>query len=133
LTRFSPFMAVLLTFLPFSAHSQLYQGWAADRTAVASCSAICTSAGLTTTGASHVAVQATGTGVSMTFGFQGSVDGGVTWQTLPGVVPATGSSVTSATANGIWVVSVAGFGRMRVNLTAISSGTETFTLEATTR
>lgn len=124
---------LLLFGLPTMAHAQLYQGWVADRTAVGSCSVVCTTVGIATTGAAHVAMQATGTGTGLAFAWQGTLDGGVTWQPLAGVVPSTSVSVTSAAANGVWIVSVAGFGRIRVNLTAIASGTETFTLEATVK
>ncbi len=81
-------------------------------------------------GAGSVGVQATGTGAGLTFTFQGTVDNS-NWFSIPCVVTnATGSIVTGGTANGSWTCQSAGFQQVRVNLSAISSGTETFTLNA---
>jgi hypothetical protein len=100
----------------------------------ATCTVACTTAVMSTQGMGTVSIQATGTGGSLAFTFQGTNDGGVTWQTLGAVTPSAPSTVvTSASANGIWLVSAAGFSQVRVNLSAISSGSETFTLEASTR
>ncbi len=81
-------------------------------------------------GSGSVGIQATGTGSGLTFNFQGTVDNS-TWFAIPCVVMnATGAVVNSATANGAWTCQSAGFQQVRVNLTAISGGTETFTLNA---
>lgn len=80
-------------------------------------------------GSGSVGIIATGTGTGLTFGFQGSVDG-TNYVTIPCVVPSTGAIVTSATANGTWTCQAAGYQNVRANLTAISGGTETFTLNA---
>lgn len=80
-------------------------------------------------GSGSVGIIATGSGTGLTFGFQGSVDG-TNYVTIPCVVPSTGAIVTSASANGTWTCQAAGYQNVRVNLTAISSGTETFTLNA---
>lgn len=128
--------ALLGALVSWSAAAQMSAGWTPDLipTPAVSCSAVCTTPFVSTQGAAVVSVQATGSATGMTFSFQGTNDGGATWQTLPGVVMgATTAAVVSASADGIWIVPVAGFQRMRVNLTAISGGTETFTLEATTR
>lgn len=88
---------------------------------------------ITTDGQATVSVVATGNGAGLTFAFQGTNDGGTTWTTLLGVVPSTNATATSFSANGTWVVSAAGFQTLRVNLTAISGGTETFALAASAR
>lgn len=80
-------------------------------------------------GSGSVGVVATGTGTGLTFGFQGSVDG-TNYVTIPCVVPSTGVIATGGTANGTWTCQAAGYQNVRVNLTAISGGTETFTLNA---
>lgn len=82
-----------------------------------------------TNGAGSVAIQATGTGAGLTFNAQGTVDG-VNYFTLLLTVPSTCATSTSGAANGNWVVPAAGYKFVQVNLTGISSGTETFTLEA---
>ena len=83
-------------------------------------------------GIGTVTVQASGSGGGLAFLFQGSNDGGTTWQTLPGFVPASGVAATSFSANGVWQANPAGFTLFRINLTAISSGTETFTVTTST-
>jgi len=81
-------------------------------------------------GAGSVGVQATGSGTGLTFTFQGTVDNS-NWFTIPCVVTnATGTIVTGGNANGSWTCQSAGFQQVRVNLSAISGGTETFTLNA---
>jgi hypothetical protein len=87
---------------------------------------------IATSGIGTVTVQASGSGAGVAFVFQGSNDGGTTWQALPGFVPASGAAVTSFSGNGIWQANPAGFGLFRVNLTAIASGTETFTVTTST-
>lgn len=80
-------------------------------------------------GSGSVGIIATGTGSGLTFGFQGSVDG-TNYVTIPCVVPSTGAIVNGGSANGTWTCQSAGYQDVRVNLTAISGGTETFTLNA---
>lgn len=80
-------------------------------------------------GSGSVGIIATGSGSGLTFGFQGSVDG-TNYVTIPCVVPSTGAIATGGTANGTWTCQAAGYQTVRVNLTAIGGGTETFTLNA---
>ena len=87
---------------------------------------------IATAGIGTVTVQATGSGAGLAFVFQGSSDGGTTWQTLPGFVPSSGVAATSFSANGIWQANPAAFTLFRVNLSGISSGTETFTVTTST-
>lgn len=81
------------------------------------------------TGASTVALIATGSGSGLTFAAQG-LDAAGNWDTLNAYVPTTCASVTSMSANGVWLIPAAGFSQIRVNLTVIGGGTETFSLEA---
>jgi hypothetical protein len=83
-------------------------------------------------GIGTVTVQASGSGGGLGFVFQGSSDGGTTWQILPGFVPSSGAAATSFSGNGIWQANPAGFTLFRVNLTAIASGAETFTVTTST-
>lgn len=102
--------------------------------AAVSCAATCTTATITTSGYAQVNVEATGTGSSLTFKVEGKQGNSTTWHTLPAVVPTTpGTFVTSMSANGFWVVPVAGYQSVRVNLTAITGGTETFAMTASVR
>jgi len=80
-------------------------------------------------GSGSVGVIASGSGSGLTFSFQGSVDG-TNYVSIPCVVPSTGALVTGGTANGTWTCQSAGYQSVRVNLTAIGGGTETFTLNA---
>ena len=81
--------------------------------------------------ASTVIVQATGTGSRLTFNVTGLPCAGGTAVALPmyplaaGVV---GSPVVSASANGLWIIPVAGFVGASLALTAIGGGAETFSL-----
>ena len=56
----------------------------------------------------------------------------MTWQNLPVLTPSGGvvAAGTNLTANGAWIVPSAGWSRIRPNLTAITGGTETTTLNA---
>jgi hypothetical protein len=85
-------------------------------------------------GATVVAFGLTGTYTGLTFTFQGSMDGGVTYPyTLNGYPTPAGSTVTGLTtsaANGAWIVPCAGFDAVRANVTALASGTATFQLTA---
>jgi hypothetical protein len=87
---------------------------------------------IATAGIGTVTVQATGSGAGLAFVFQGSSDGGTSWQTLPGFVPSSGAAAASFSANGVWQANPAGFTLFRVNLSAISSGAETFTVTTST-
>lgn len=81
-----------------------------------------------TQGSGAVGIQATGTGSGLTFSFQGTANG-TTWFNIP-CGDVAGNVVNSGSANGQWVCPVSGWPQARVNLTAISGGTETFTLNA---
>ena len=76
------------------------------------------------------AVQVTGVWTG-TLLFEATVDGG-TWNAVTAVVPTTGAEVTSATANGVWVIACAGFSQVRVRGDTVTSGTATVFLEAST-
>jgi len=78
---------------------------------------------VTMTLASHsqAAVQVTGTWVG-TLQFEGSVDG-TNFFSIPSVVPTTGAVVTSATANGQWLIPCAGYKQIRTRCSAFTSGT----------
>lgn len=67
-----------------------------------------------------VALQVTGTW-SGTLQFEGTVSG--TESAVPGAPLGGGSSVTSATANGIWLFSVPGLSSVQVRASALASGT----------
>lgn len=122
---------LLVCGIPFHAvFAQVSSGWTPDLQFSKSLTAIGTAI-ITTNGAATVSIVATGSGSSITFAFQGTSDNGTTWSTLPGIVPTTGAAITSFSTNGVWIVPVAGFQTVRVNLTAIGGGTETFTLSST--
>ena len=105
-----------------------------DQLFSATCAVPCTTAVVPTSGYAQVSVRATGTGAGLAFKVEASNDNGANWATLPAVVPAVpGTWVTAMAANGIWVVPAASFQRVRVNLTAIISGSETFSLAASTQ
>ena len=76
-------------------------------------------------------IQVTGTWTG-TLQFQGSVDNGTTWVSIPAVVPATGVEVTSTTANGVWSAACAGFAQVRVLGASVATGTATVFLDAAT-
>ncbi len=80
-------------------------------------------------GSGSVGIIVTGTGSGLTFTFQGSVDG-TNYVTIPCVVPSTGAIATGGSANGTWTCQAAGYQNVRVNLSAISGGTFTATLNA---
>lgn len=75
-------------------------------------------------GQSTCAVVLSGTGAGMTIVPQGSSDGGTTWTT------ASTINAGSMTANGAYTGNITGVGltAFRLNVTAISSGTETYTI-----
>jgi hypothetical protein len=93
-----------------------------DQTATGSLTST-TSVTLTSLGGlSTAAVQITGTW-SGTVQFEGSIDGGTTWNLVNAQVPTTGALVTSSTANGNWAVDVGGCSGFRVRCTIFTSGT----------
>ena len=104
-----------------------------DLTQATSCTAPCT-VQITTNSYAQVNVQAAGEASGLAFTIQGTVDDGATWHNLPGVAPTVpGTFVTSFTGFGLWSVACAGYRNVRVNLTAITSGSVTFSLEASIR
>jgi hypothetical protein len=85
-----------------------------------------------TNGSATVNISASGSGTGLVFSFQGQMPD-ASWQTVNAyAIPAVGqnAAVTGGTANGEWQVLAAGYSNIRVNLTAISGGTETFGLRA---
>ncbi len=79
-------------------------------------------------GAGAVGIQATGSGTGLTFTFQATANGS-TWFNIP-CGDVSGSVVTGGSANGQWICPASGWPQVRVNLTAISGGTETFTVNS---
>ncbi len=79
-------------------------------------------------GSGSVGVQATGTGTGLVFSFEATEDSSH-WFAV-NAFKQDGTIVTSGTANGNWIIPASGYVQVRVNLTAIASGTETFTLNA---
>lgn len=86
-----------------------------------------TSVTLTLAQYSQSAVQITGTW-SATLQFEASVDG-TNFFAVPAIVPSTNAIVTSATANGQWLVPVAGYKQFRVRCSAFVSGTVVITVQ----
>jgi hypothetical protein len=76
-------------------------------------------------------IQVTGTWGG-TLVFEGSVDNGTTWVSIPAVVPVTGVEVTSTTANGVWSAACAGFAQVRVRGNTVTSGSATIFLDSAT-
>jgi hypothetical protein len=76
-------------------------------------------------------IQVTGVWTG-TLVFEGSVDNGTTWVAINVAVPSTGAELTSTTANGTWVASVAGFAQLRVRGNTVASGTATVFLDSAT-
>lgn len=123
----------LLLALTVPAAAQVTSGWTPDITVSQSLTGTGTVI-VTTQGAGSVSLLASGSGSGLTFAAQGLQGDGVTWVTLPAIpLPGQGPAVTSMGANGQWIIPAAGYQTVRVNLTAISGGTETFSLEASTR
>lgn len=80
-----------------------------------------------------VNIQVTGT-FTATLRFQGSMDEGTTWITLPvypvtTAIGVTATPVTTATAAGKWVALAGPFTNVRVTCSAYTSGTATVVLE----
>ncbi len=80
-------------------------------------------------GSGSTGIDLRGTGTGLTFTFLGSVDG-TNFVSIPCVVPSTGVIVTGGSAAGTWTCQSAGYQLVRFNLTAISGGTATITLNA---
>ena len=55
--------------------------------------------------------------------FEGSADGGTTYQAINATPSNSTTAVTSATANGVWQANVAGFTQVRIRCSTFSSGT----------
>jgi hypothetical protein len=122
-------LAALL--LPLCAHAQQFGPPLDNYPLATSCTGTCTTAVVSTSGYTQVALEASGSGSGLTFHVEGKQANGAAWHTLPAVVPTTpGTFVTSMSANGYWVIPTAGFQSVRVNLSAIGGGTETFALAA---
>lgn len=81
-------------------------------------------------GYGSVGIQLSGTWAG-TITFQGSVDGS-NWQALDVWPTNSATSVTTATANGVWYAPVGGLAHVRANFTTFTSGTATVTLRVTT-
>jgi hypothetical protein len=83
---------------------------------------------LTTSGYGSVAIQITGSFVA-TVTFEGSVDAS-TYASLLCSAIASGSTVTSASATGVWICSTGGLKSVRGRVSAYTSGTVTIALQA---
>lgn len=97
-----------------------------EQTATASITST-TSATLTPISVSEVAVQVTGTW-SGTLQFEGTVDG-TNFFSVPAIVPTTGAVVTSATANGQWLIPCGGYNKVRVRGASVGSGTAVVSMQ----
>lgn len=62
--------------------------------------------------------------------FEATVGGG-TWVTLSGVPAGGGAAVTTATANGTWILGSAGFKQVRARFSTATSGTVAVALQST--
>ena len=111
-------LALLLMLAPVSAWAQTFQ----PLTAFTAPGALSVVVGTPQFATATVHVE--GTGAGMTFAAQGVTSSGalVTLPMYAAGSPAT-SPITSASANGDWVVSVAGYTKFQWSLTAISGGT----------
>jgi len=99
-----------------------------DATASASLAAAAATATLAVNGASGTAIQITGTFVA-TLQFEGTVDG-TNWVSLFSTPNGTATTVTSATAVGMWLAKSGGFSQIRVRASAYTSGTAVVTIRA---
>lgn len=100
-----------------------------DTNTVLACTAACDPQ-VQTNGQATVVMSATGTGASLAFVAQGTVDG-TNWTTLAAFNEGTQTStLSSLAANGSWVISAGGYTYVRAHVTGLASGTETFTLNA---
>jgi len=84
--------------------------------------------------AQSVSVDLTGTYTGLTFTFQALMGDGTTWRNINGYTwqSSTGTVVglTTSALNGTWTVPCGGFLGVRINVTAIATGTATFALAA---
>lgn len=85
--------------------------------------------GVSAQGSGSVGIDIRGTATGMVFNFQGSVDN-TNYVSIPCVVPATGAIVTGGSANGTWTCQAAGYQLVRVNMTALATGSATIVLNA---
>lgn len=76
----------------------------------------------------YVAIQLTGTWAG-TFTFEVTVDG-TTWVTVSALPSNSATTVTSATANGVWNVQIAGYAGIRARFSTATSGTATVSIKA---
>lgn len=81
---------------------------------------------LNTSGYASTGIQVTGT-FSMTLQFEGTTDG-TTWASVTVTPSSSTTTVTSATAAGLWTTSTAGLTGLRVRASAVVSGTAVVTL-----
>lgn len=108
-----------------------------DATASGSCTAACTSVSIPTNGVTTVLVSATGSGIGLTYAIQGQDQAG-NWTTLPMFTvttygwPSISSTGTENAQTANYIVFTAGYQNVRVNLTVIGGGTETFSLRGST-
>lgn len=79
-------------------------------------------------GCGSATLQITGTWVA-TVQFEATTDG-TNFFSINGIVPTTGARATSTTANGQWVLPVAGYEQVRARVSAFTSGTVVIDLEA---
>jgi hypothetical protein len=94
---------------------------------------VCPGAGcvvLQAAGWGTTSVQVTGTWVG-TLSFEGSLDG-VNYVALSAQPSSSSTSVTTTAANGVWTVTTAGYGQVRVRFSAFTSGTAAVSLIAVT-
>lgn len=61
-----------------------------------------------------------------TITFEGTIDG-TTWYSLLAIAPATGVRATTATADGLYIVPVAGLSQLRCRISTYSAGSITVT------
>lgn len=77
------------------------------------------------TGLSQVGIQVTGI-TSATITWEGTIDG-ATWAAIQGVPLATGTAATTATANGLYRLAVAGLAQIRARISTFGTGAITVT------
>lgn len=111
-------VAALLVYAPFL-HGQQYTSGSITATASTCTSTACVS--IVNQGNAAAWAQISGT-FTATISFEGTVDG-ATWFSIAGVVPTSGVSATSATAEGNWQFQVAGLRSIRLRCSAFTSGT----------
>lgn len=80
-----------------------------------------------TFGAPIISCQVTGTFTGLTVAFEGTLDG-TNWVALLGTPVAGGTTATTATATGVYLIYCPGVGKVRSRCSAISSGSASVTL-----